>query len=288
MGIDHFAKATDAKQAALGLLEVEDGHLPAAGPEGFDHRGGGFLAAAEVVGGDLRDDLRVAAAVGDVDGKDGDAGGIRFGDHRADRLGVAGGENDRRYLADDEVLDLIPLLGDILVGADDLSVERLLARLGGDRVADELEEWIVEREQRDADRAGRHPAGGTGRGAARRRIGLGALRPLRPGRGSRLRTAHWHKQHRRRAECEAGDETTTGQGRDDASHAKTPGDRGHVRMTPPTGLPSSPTRKRSASPGGTLRRTSQLPPSNPAYNSPSTVTGSSTSSAASSRSWSFG
>ena len=163
VGIDHLTKATDAKQATLGLLEVEDGDFAPAGPEGLDHRGGGFLAAAEVVGGDLRDDLRVAAAVGDVDGKDGDTGGIRFGDHRADRLGVAGGKDDRRHFADDEVLDLIPLLGDILVGADNLRVERLLARLGGDRVADELEERIVEREQRDADRAGRHPAGGASR-----------------------------------------------------------------------------------------------------------------------------
>ena len=90
MGIDRLAEAADAEQTALGLLEVEDRHLPTSGPESLDHRGGCFLAAAEVVGGDLRDDLGVAAAVGDIDGEDGDPGGIGLGDDRADRLGVAG------------------------------------------------------------------------------------------------------------------------------------------------------------------------------------------------------
>jgi len=93
-----------------------------------------------------------------------------------------------------------------------------------------------------------------GGGLTSAHLSLGALRPLRPGGRGRLRAARRHRQKRRHAEGEAGHETTTGQERDDASHAETPGDRGHVRMTPPTGPPSSPTPERSASPDDPWRR----------------------------------
>jgi len=40
VGVDHLAEALHAEPAGLGLFKVEDGHLPATGPEGLDHRAG--------------------------------------------------------------------------------------------------------------------------------------------------------------------------------------------------------------------------------------------------------
>jgi hypothetical protein len=56
---------------------------------------------------------------------------------------------------DDEVLHLIALPGDVLFPAHDDGVVAVLPPLGRDGVADDFEEGIVEREERDADGAAR-------------------------------------------------------------------------------------------------------------------------------------
>jgi len=155
---------------------------------GLDHRPGRLAAAAKIVSGDLRDHLGIGAAVGDVDGEDWNPRRVRLGNHRPDRLGIAGAQHDRRHLPHDEILHLIPLPGHIFFSADNESLVALSRAAGCDRIANHLEKGIVEREQRNTDRAPRWSARSLCRRARRRpgRLGLAA--------------AASHDQHSRQAD----------------------------------------------------------------------------------------
>ena len=135
--------------------------------EGLDHGLTGFPSAAFVVGGDLRDDLHTGFIARDVHGEHRDPGRIGLLDDRNDRLGITGAQHDGADLLDDEVLDLIPLLGDVLVAADHDRLVTVFLTLGRDAVSDDLEEGVVEGEQRDADNSLRL----RGRGGRVARIG---------------------------------------------------------------------------------------------------------------------
>ena len=137
--------------------------------KGLNHGLTRFPSTAFVVGGDLRDDLHAGFIAGDVHGEHRDAGRIGLLDHRNDRLGITGAQHDGADLLDDEVLDLIPLLGDVLVTADHHRLVAVLLALGRDAVSDDLEEGVVEGEQRDAD----HSLCLRGRGG--RMAGIGRL-----------------------------------------------------------------------------------------------------------------
>ncbi len=74
----------------------------------------GDLAGLDVVGGH-----RGVGAFGrGVDGNDDDAGGLRLLDRRADRLGIAGVEQDQVDAGGDEIVDLGDLLAEVIFEAD--------------------------------------------------------------------------------------------------------------------------------------------------------------------------
>ena len=132
--------------------------------EGFNHRGRPVFSSAHVIGGDLADDLHPGLVARDIDGEHRDSGRVRFLDHRNDRLRIARAEDDRADPLDDEILDLVPLLGHVLVAAHDdhVVIIRLAGR--GDVVSDHLEKRIIQRQQRDADDSVRLHGGLAGSG----------------------------------------------------------------------------------------------------------------------------
>ena len=140
---------------------MEDCDLPARCAERLNHRVARFLAAAEVVRGDLREELHARLVARDVHGEHGDAGGVCLLNHRPDGARFARAEDDGDALLHDEVLHVVRLARDVGVGAEDDGVVAVLGGLGGDVVADDLEERVLQREQRDADGAF---LGGRGRG----------------------------------------------------------------------------------------------------------------------------
>ena len=172
VGVDHLAESLDPQPTRLGLEEVQHGDLAPRLAEHFDHRVRRFLAAAVIVGRDLRRDLDARLVARDVDREHRHAGRVRLLDHRHDRLRIARTEDDGADLLDEEILHLVALLGDVLVGAQDDRLVAAFLRLGGDVVADDLEERIVERQKRDGDRTLRlrHGRGGFV-GIARRAAG---------------------------------------------------------------------------------------------------------------------
>ena len=119
--------------------------------KGLNHGLTRFPSTAFVVGGDLGDDLHAGFIAGDVHGEHRDPGRIGLLDDRDDGLGITGAQHDGADLLDDEVLDLIPLLGDVLVTADHHRLVAVLLALGRDAVTDDLEERVVEGEQRNTD-----------------------------------------------------------------------------------------------------------------------------------------
>ncbi len=74
--INDLAEPFDAELTRLDLLEVQDCDSAAIRAEGFNHGLGRLFASAEVVGGDLRQDFHPRFAARNVDGDDGDSGGI--------------------------------------------------------------------------------------------------------------------------------------------------------------------------------------------------------------------
>ena len=164
MGVDHLPKPFHPQQARLRLLQVEHRDLAPGGAEHLDHRPACLAAASLIVGRHLRGNRDARLVAGNVDGEDRDPGGVGLADHRHDRLRVAGREHDGRRLLDEKILDLVSLADHVLIGAHEDRVVALLFPLGRDRVADHLEEGIVEREQRHADRAPRLAGGRGGAG----------------------------------------------------------------------------------------------------------------------------
>ena len=166
---NHLHEPLHAQLAGFGLLEMQHRDLAAGLAEGLDHGLPRLPSAAFVVGGDLGDDLHARFIARDVHGEHRNAGRIGLLNDRDDRLGITGAQHDGADLLDDEVLDLIPLLGDVLVTADHDRLVAVLLALGRDAVSDDLEEGVVEGEQRDAD-------GSLGlRGRGGRMAGIGRL-----------------------------------------------------------------------------------------------------------------
>jgi len=111
------------------------------------------FAAAVIIGGDLRHDFHARLVARNIDGEDRNAGGVRLLNDRHNRLRITRTENDGGHLLDDEILDLIALLGDIFLAADDDGIVAMFFAFDGNVVADDFEKRIVEREQGDANRA---------------------------------------------------------------------------------------------------------------------------------------
>ena len=172
VGFNDFAEAVHAEAAGLGLFEVEDGDLPARRAERLNHCAARFLAAAVVVGRDLREQLHAGFVARDVHGEHGDAGGVGLLNHRHDGARLAGAEDDGHALLHDEVLHVVRLPRDIGVGTENDGVVAVLGGLGGDVVADDLEERVLQREQGDADGAF---LGGRGRGGGALLCGFSRL-----------------------------------------------------------------------------------------------------------------
>src|SRR5207302_426902 len=77
-------------------------------------------------------------------------------------------KHDGADLLDNEILDLVALLRHVFVGADNDGVVTPLLAFGPDVVANDFEERIVQREQRNANRAfGRRTGGGRASGGLR-------------------------------------------------------------------------------------------------------------------------
>lgn len=67
--------------------------------------------------------------------------------------GSRGTSRTRADVLDYEIFDLVALLGNVLVPAHDDRFVTVLPSLRGDVVADHFEEWVVERQERNTDRA---------------------------------------------------------------------------------------------------------------------------------------
>ena len=153
VSINDLAKTFHAKTAGLGLFEMQNDDLAARRAERLDHREARFLAAAVVVRRDLREQLHARLVARNVHGEHGDAGGVGLLNHRHDGARLARAEDDGDALLHDEVLHVVRLARDVGVGTEDDGVVAMLRGLGGDAVADDLEEGVLQREQRDADGA---------------------------------------------------------------------------------------------------------------------------------------
>ena len=130
---------------------------------------------AELVGDVLAGDLAgldvvglhrgVGAGRGDVDRDHHDPGRLRPLDRRGDRLGVGGVEQDHVDARGDEVVDLVELLVQVVVGRGgvDRDVRVDLLGLGLGALGQGHEERVAERAQRDPDRVQVLGRGGPGR-----------------------------------------------------------------------------------------------------------------------------
>ena len=90
-------------------------------------------------------DLHARFVARDIDCEDRNSRCVRLLNDGDDRLRIARTEHNRADLFDDEVFDLIALLGNVFVTADHDCFVAEFFSLGGDTVADDLEERIVER-----------------------------------------------------------------------------------------------------------------------------------------------
>ena len=121
--------------------------------KGLDHREPRLLASSIVVGYDLRDDLDTRFAARNIDGENRNSRCVGLLNDRNDRFRITRAEHDCTHLLDDEVLDLIALLGDVLIRADEDCFVITVFSFGGNAVPDDLEEWVVQRQQRNTDRS---------------------------------------------------------------------------------------------------------------------------------------
>ncbi len=106
-------------------------------------------AALHVVARDVRDDLAVLGRAGDIGREHRDPGLVGLDDRAADRLRIVRGQDDRRDLLRDEILDLTLLFGIVARGVDDGDGVSVLGRFGlhsGLHVLVELRFSILHRE----------------------------------------------------------------------------------------------------------------------------------------------
>ena len=129
--LDDFFEAGDAHDAGFGGFVIEDGDFAAGSIEGFNHGFTGEAAALVIVGRDVGDDFDAGSLAFDVEGEDRDAGVVGVCDDGADRLGVAGIDGDGVDLLDDEVFDLVGLLGGVLVAGEEDDLETVLGGFFG-------------------------------------------------------------------------------------------------------------------------------------------------------------
>ena len=136
---------------ALDLGEVQDGHF-AFSTQGFDHGDGRLPAPGVVIRRDMRDDLGPCSDRCDVGSKDGNPCRVGFLNRCPDGSAIARGQNDRSYLLDDEVLDLVLLLVRVVLATD---ANKFVAGLEGlllDGLGDLDKEWVCIRQDRDTDK----------------------------------------------------------------------------------------------------------------------------------------
>ena len=133
---------------ALDLGEVQDGHF-AFPTQGFDHGDGRLPAPGVVIRRDMRDDLGPCSDRCDIGREDGNPCRVGFLNRCPDGSAIARGQNDRSYLLDDEVLDLVLLLVRVVLATDADKFVPGLESFLLNGFGDLDKEWICIRQNRD-------------------------------------------------------------------------------------------------------------------------------------------
>src|SRR6266571_78238 len=160
--LDDLPEPIHAQDARLNHLVMQNGDFAARLTQRFDHGLGRLAAAAQIVGGDVRHDLRAGSQARNVGGEHGDARVVGLLNGRADGLGIARRQDDGRDFFNDEILHLILLFGHVELAAHHADAVSVLAGLVGHAVGDLLEKWISQGQHGEADDAFVFRLGGAG------------------------------------------------------------------------------------------------------------------------------
>jgi hypothetical protein len=99
-----------------------------------------------LLSGHMANHLCVGSKASNVGSENGDARPVGLLNHRADGFGIARIQDDRRDVADDEILDLVLLFGHVQFAADHGHAITVLGRLVGHGVGQVLKERICQRQ----------------------------------------------------------------------------------------------------------------------------------------------